>query len=131
MLNEGRKIQFRLKDFEGKYKGRITDISSDSIEIDEVWIPVDRIRSIRIKMRGTTIAGSSLTGLGVVTGGLGTWILVATLKEGGLAPLVGIIIGAPAIGAGALAIAIGAPMVFIGRKFDLEYQWTLDIVPEN
>ncbi len=125
-IKTGKTITYWLKDSKKSHKGKITAIKESSMIVDGQEIAFEDLSKIRITFTGTKIAGGILSGGGIVISGIGAVLFATLVSEGGLAgPLIAVAVGGSVVGIGLVAILVGAPMIFIGKKFDLEEKWDI------
>jgi len=125
LVQEGKKIKLITFDdqrLEGKF-----DITNDSVLVFEGdSLLLSEIDVIRTKSLASKIIGGSLAGGGALVTTGGALIVINTFAEGGLAVIVGIVLGIPITTVGVIVTTSGVLLATIGKKHKSK-KWDFDI----
>lgn len=127
-LYKNKKIKFWYQG--NKFSGNIDSIGVSSFFVNETEYKVSEIQKIKIKFRATQITGGILGGIGLIIDGLGINIILSADEAGCVAPLV-VLVGIVVTAIGGVGTVAGATVFFIGKKYDLQKKWKLNIAQIN
>lgn len=119
VLKQGKVVKLFMHGGELVAKGRFT-IDGEFIIINDNAYKMADIDYLRVSPRATKISGGILTGFGGVVVVSGTVVTSRALIDDDACSLIG---GLLLIAVGLVPTVIGVPLLFVGKKYDLQHKW--------
>lgn len=115
-----------------KYKGRYKIVNSEVIEIEGDTIKISEIDRLAVPSIGSRSTGTGLLIIGTATAAIGSILLVWAVNSDDYgAIIIGMIVGIPLIALGVIVDIVAIPFFFIKKKYDIDEDWDIKILPES
>jgi hypothetical protein len=115
-IEAGKKIKVYRNDGT-VFHDRYSILSDSMIVLGNDTVALSEIEKIRTKSTASKVAGGIFAGTGGMVTILGSAILIEMVSEGGIAALVGVILGVPVTTVGVIVASTGALFLTVGKKY--------------
>jgi len=128
LIREGNNIRVHTKD--QVLKGKFEIVNDSVIRISGNNILLPEIQKIRTKSLASKIAGGTLTGVGTIFLGTGTYIFLNFINDDNWVSIIGIVIAIPIAMVGVIFTTSGLMLATIGKNYRHEL-WNYGVVRVN